>query len=125
MTEEKAQRLHQIFDLCDAVKDLMNNANVDHCEIDLVGGVKLIPVYRPIQIWVEKPEKEEKPKGKQNIPDHIRWAVFERDNFTCKVCGSRRYLAVDHIVPESKGGPTTLENLQTLCKSCNSRKGAR
>lgn len=62
---------------------------------------------------------------KQPIPPEIRWAVWERDNFTCKHCGSRKNLSVDHIFPESKGGETTIENCQTLCKSCNSRKGAR
>jgi 5-methylcytosine-specific restriction endonuclease McrA len=61
--------------------------------------------------------------NKAKIPDHIRWAVWERDNFTCKHCGTRRNLSVDHIYPESLGGETTVENCQTLCKSCNSRKG--
>ena len=62
---------------------------------------------------------------KEPIPPDIRWAVWERDNFTCKHCGSRKNLTIDHIVPESKGGKMTMENAQTLCKSCNSRKGAR
>lgn len=62
---------------------------------------------------------------KQPIPRDLRWAVWERDNFTCQTCGSRRYLTVDHIHPESKGGELTMENAQTLCRSCNSRKGAR
>lgn len=44
---------------------------------------------------------------------------------TCKLCGSRKYLRADHVIPERKGGPTTLENLQTLCRSCNSRTGVR
>lgn len=62
---------------------------------------------------------------KVKIPTELRWAVWERDNFTCRHCGSRRSLAVDHIYPESRGGATTLDNLQTLCKRCNSRKGAK
>jgi 5-methylcytosine-specific restriction endonuclease McrA len=37
-------------------------------------------------------------------------------------CGSQWELSADHIHPESKGGPTTIENLQALCRKCNSRK---
>ena len=59
------------------------------------------------------------------IPPDIRWAVWARDDFTCQECGSRIYLSVDHIFPESKGGDLSLDNLQTLCKSCNSRKGEK
>ena len=63
--------------------------------------------------------------GKTPIPPEIRWRVWERDNFTCQHCGSRKHLAVDHILAESKGGMMVLENLQTLCGRCNSKKGAR
>lgn len=59
---------------------------------------------------------------KQPIPADIRWEVWERDDFRCKSCGSRRWLTVDHICPEVRGGTIALENLQTLCKSCNCRK---
>jgi len=65
------------------------------------------------------------PNVKQAIPSNIRWEVWERDNFTCQHCGARAYLSVDHIHPESKGGDLTMDNLQTLCRSCNSRKGAK
>lgn len=62
---------------------------------------------------------------KASVPVLLRWSVWERDDFRCQRCGSRQFLAADHIIPESKGGATTLDNLQTLCRSCNSRKGAR
>ena len=61
---------------------------------------------------------------KIDIPNELRWTVWERDNFTCK-CGARKFLSVDHITPESEGGSTELDNLQTLCKSCNSTKGIK
>jgi 5-methylcytosine-specific restriction endonuclease McrA len=64
-------------------------------------------------------------RAKEFIPAWLRWQVWERDDFTCKHCGARQNLAIDHVVPESKGGALTLDNLQTLCKPCNSRKGNR
>ena len=66
-----------------------------------------------------------KPPSKTKISASKRWAVWERDNFTCQICGSRRFLSVDHIIPESKGGKLNMDNLQTLCRTCNSRKGNR
>lgn len=59
------------------------------------------------------------------IPDSLRLAVYERDGFACLHCGTTDALSLDHIHPWSLGGPDTIENLQTLCRSCNSRKGAR
>lgn len=63
------------------------------------------------------------PTEKQHIPADIRWAVWERDNFTCRKCGGRQNLAVDHITAESQGGTLSLDNLQTLCNNCNRKKG--
>lgn len=59
-----------------------------------------------------------------SIPAALRWEVMERDNFTCKKCGIRRFLEVDHVIAYSKGGLTVAENLQTLCNRCNQRKAA-
>lgn len=59
------------------------------------------------------------------ISRQLRKAVYERDDYRCVKCGSRFELSCDHIQPASKGGLATLENLATLCKPCNSRKGNR
>jgi hypothetical protein len=64
-------------------------------------------------------------RSKATIPNGLRWIVWERDDFRCLHCGLRRDLTVDHVYPEALGGVTSLENLQTLCRSCNSRKGTR
>ena len=65
------------------------------------------------------------PRPKRKIPAPLRWEVFKRDDFRCRRCGTRDDLSCDHVFPEFKGGQTTLGNLQTLCRSCNSRKGTK
>ncbi len=52
-----------------------------------------------------------------------RRAVFARDNWTCQYCGSRAQLTVDHVVPRSKGGASTWDNIVASCAPCNRRKG--
>lgn len=54
----------------------------------------------------------------------LRISVFERDGFACRKCGSGERLSIDHIKPVVDGGSNDPENLQTLCVSCNSKKGA-
>ena len=55
-----------------------------------------------------------------------RREVFIRDNFTCQYCGRQSHdLTIDHIIPRSKGGPHTWENLVSACKPCNHRKGGK
>lgn len=55
----------------------------------------------------------------------LRFEVLARDKFTCRFCGASPSkdpavtLHIDHIFPWSKGGKTTLDNLQTLCSKCN------
>lgn len=55
----------------------------------------------------------------------LREVVFSRDHNRCVMCGSSDELQLDHIVPFESGGVTTLENLRTLCRKCNTGKGAR
>ena len=65
------------------------------------------------------------PRKKAKIAGSLRKRVFERDAYRCVACGTHVDLSCDHIIPESKGGPTTFPNLQTMCLPCNMRKGAR
>jgi len=67
----------------------------------------------------------QRPAKKDKIGRTLSKRVMERDRFRCVTCGTHLDLCCDHIVPESKGGPTTFENLQTMCRPCNSRKGTR
>ncbi len=52
-----------------------------------------------------------------------RRAVFARDDWTCQYCGSRSQLTVDHVIPRSKGGLSTWDNIVASCAPCNRRKG--
>ena len=52
-----------------------------------------------------------------------RRAVFARDDWTCQYCGARSQLTVDHVVPRSKGGLSTWDNIVASCAPCNRRKG--
>ena len=81
----------------------------------------------------EKTQKPDSPipahKTKRDISLRMRFIVFKRDDFKCCLCGrspattSGLELHVDHILPWSKGGETTIDNLQTLCSDCNLGKG--
>ena len=56
-----------------------------------------------------------------------RFDIFNRDNFTCFYCGKNPQehkisLDVDHIIPLSKGGNNSIDNLVTSCHECNSCK---
>lgn len=58
-------------------------------------------------------------------PAFTRFNVFLRDQFKCQYCGSKDDLTFDHLIPRSKGGQTTWENVVTACSTCNLKKGNR
>ncbi len=77
--------------------------------------------------------------SKNNNRKH-RKAVYEKNNFTCQICGELftppenwngldvirkgflKVLEIDHIIPISKGGSDKIENKQSLCCKCNNKK---
>lgn len=66
------------------------------------------------------------------IPKSVRSAFYQRDSYTCVRCGLEgrgeiqeeriKGFAIDHIIPNAAGGSSKLENLQVLCRKCNSSK---
>ena len=64
-------------------------------------------------------------RARLSFTDAQRAEVYQRDGHKCRHCGIGENLSVDHIVPWSRGGEHSMDNFQTLCRSCNSRKGAR
>jgi 5-methylcytosine-specific restriction endonuclease McrA len=57
-----------------------------------------------------------------------RTAIMLRDAYTCQYCDGapgRHELTVDHVIPRSRGGNHSWENLVTACQACNHKKGSK
>ncbi len=76
-------------------------------------------------------EVRENGRDRREISLGLRFRVLHRDRFKCTLCGDSPsvnatcVLHVDHILPWSKGGRTTIDNLRSLCGSCNVGRGNR
>lgn len=67
-----------------------------------------------------------KPQTRPALPLNLRIFILERDNYTCVYCGTTEPpFEVDHVVPYSKNGGHTEENLVCACRRCNRSKGAK
>lgn len=90
----------------------------------------LIP-FGCFTIWAANERRKTRPvrivteRRRTAIPERVRNEVWNRDGGRCRFCGKQEWLEYDHIVPWSKGGPSTARNLQLLCQTCNRKKGAR
>lgn len=98
-----------------------------------VGGVRFVEVSNFIKHqdphYKEKASEIPPPPGKENfhkatgVTRTQRQRIMERDGFACCTCGSEDALCIDHILPVSRGGDSSDNNLQVLCSACNTRKG--
>jgi|688.fasta_scaffold93986_2 5-methylcytosine-specific restriction endonuclease McrA len=99
--------------------------------------VTVVEYYQDYEIMSGSGEKFQVPKVVVlkryiKLPDRMyrpnRRNIFLRDNYTCVYCLRQletNELSIDHILPKSRGGKETWENLTTACKSCNCLKGDR
>lgn len=64
---------------------------------------------------------------RETISSRVRTLVYRRDGYACVECAEDDItrLSIDHRIPVTLGGSNDTENLRTLCKRCNSSKGAR
>ena len=93
---------------------------VEHSSYELRSESATLP--RPVVIRLVTFVKVPRDTHRRKI---TRRAVFARDGWTCQYCGARANLTVDHVIPRSKGGPSTWENIVASCAPCNRRKGDR
>lgn len=59
------------------------------------------------------------------FPAFTRFNLFLRDEFSCQYCGATGEMTFDHVIPRSRGGRTTWENVVAACGRCNLTKGDR
>jgi 5-methylcytosine-specific restriction endonuclease McrA len=57
------------------------------------------------------------------MPSVSRRELLRRDGHRCQYCGSSKQLTIDHIIPRSKGGTHTWDNVAIACETCNHKKG--
>ena len=79
-----------------------------------------------VKLWKRQLVIYQETKVHGAIPEHVKAAVYKRDNGTCRECGYQgEYIEYDHIHPRSKGGTNTVDNIQLLCRKCNLKKSNR
>lgn len=77
-----------------------------------------IPLVIRLIFIIRRPQFKSITLNKKNI--------LKRDNYTCQYCGKRGDgLTIDHVIPRSRGGLTTWNNVVTACIKCNLKKGDR
>ena len=93
-----------------------------------ISYINLVVGDEIVEIMVSDNSTSYTHKTKREPSDRLKVRVLMRDGNKCRICGVEcndglHNIHFDHIIPWSKGGETTLENLQVLCSSCNEAKG--
>lgn len=98
----------------------------------LAGEVRRVSEQRLAEKWRSDQAKvASRPRNKTTLRKiSRRQQVYERDKFRCRYCqknfnGKHHMLSLDHVLPRSRGGANSLENLVTCCKQCNWTKKDR
>ena len=81
-----------------------------------IGGGWKMPLVIRLLYYIKIPHKD--------IP-LTRRNIMHRDNYTCQYCGKKNDLTIDHIIPRSRGGKDTWDNVTVACLRCNVSKGSR
>jgi 5-methylcytosine-specific restriction endonuclease McrA len=112
----------------------------DPCYLKMPGGRKPCPTCKAIIHIKQKKCAQHMLDAKSGrtrrlrppIPKSVQRAAYQRDSYTCVQCGLQgrgetheekvKGFAIDHVIPNAAGGSSELENLQILCRKCNSSK---
>jgi 5-methylcytosine-specific restriction endonuclease McrA len=70
-------------------------------------------------------QRDEKKHARKALTNAVMEEVWLRDGGKCIECGAMEDIEFDHMIPFSKGGTSTPENLRILCRTCNRSRGNR
>ena len=80
----------------------------------------------PEMVWLMGARHRARKTSAEGSHTLNEWQTLKESyNYQCVICGEKKKLTIDHIVPLSKGGSDYIENIQPLCISCNSTKGTK
>tara|TARA_Y100000590_G_scaffold91161_1_gene102855 strand:- start:1038 stop:1547 length:510 start_codon:yes stop_codon:yes gene_type:complete len=100
--------------VCVGKAEIITNGNM---EIKSISSILPEPTVIRLSHMVKRPTSKSKLSRK---------AVFFRDNFTCQYCNNKTTpLTLDHVIPRSKGGAHTWENVTSACIKCNHKKASK
>lgn len=90
-------------------------------------------LYKKVNEKISKDKAKAKRRARMDIKaERINsYAIFKKDNWTCRMCSTKVQKVniyaddaaeLDHIIPISRGGTHSIDNVQTLCRKCNQFK---
>jgi hypothetical protein len=101
--------------------EFVKQYDVESLACSLFGHI--CPVFLTAETWATETRLSR--LHSRHIPRGIMLKVVRRDGQICQQCLANvpdDELEFDHVIPHSRGGPTTVENLRVLCRGCNSKK---
>ena len=100
----------------------VNDADIVHAVLETCVKIAKRQLLPPNNVFQSDPSR--------NISQHVRTAVWQIYAGKCAQCGADSQdkgveIQYDHIIPFSRGGASTVENVQLLCSICNKKKGSK
>ena len=118
------------FDVGSMLDQLKLAGFVDRYEVDSIKVLEVVNFIKHQDPHYKEKASELPPRpGSENfmrasgVTRLQRQRILERDGNACLQCAATEALCIDHIIPVSRGGDSSDENLQVLCSACNTKKG--
>ena len=87
-------------------------------------AIEIEPLIKAGFIWSDEDKIGSSKWSSRHIPKEIKKKIRKKSKDECAICSSTESLEFDHIIPISKGGDSSEDNIQLLCQKCNRRKHA-